>query len=219
MLKEKREIERLSDYNAINRRRYVSLSRSPLAIEAANTLAPNVFTCLQKEHVKVHEYKIRKGVVDLALDISNFLVFKLKVGERVDERIVRVHFPTTKLECECRLYNCVGYPCVHILKVMDFLSSAGYESMRTLPDHFHLPRWRKDVKENVVRALRAGSLSGEELSPTGNQSERYREISGKLHDFVVLADGLDDEVYDRCFELVNKFLASLQATWSKRRAH
>jgi hypothetical protein len=109
--------------------------------QAANSYTKNIFAKFQEELVKTFAYTANKIEDD-------GVVRKYRVANFQDNReaymvSVPLDISGAKANCSCRMFEYSGILCRHILTVFTVTN------ILTLPSHYILKRWTKNVKSSV----------------------------------------------------------------------
>jgi hypothetical protein len=133
-----KEIE--ADYETICTEQLLK-TPAPMEKQAANSYTKNIFAKFQEELVKTFAYTANKIEDD-------GVVRKYRVANFQDNReaymvSVPLDISGAKANCSCRMFEYSGILCRHILTVFTVTN------ILTLPSHYILKRWTKNVKSSV----------------------------------------------------------------------
>lgn len=138
---------------------------------AASIYTRNVFKKFKDECEEVKRYKVEEG--ERAIAYNTYLV-KTKIGNP-EEFVVKLNLKIFEGGCECKIFEFIGIPCRHILKVFVRLD------IDTIPNHFILPRWRQEA--NKFRIMDFGGL----LKDDGIEQSEALRLSHMCHETSKLA--------------------------------
>ena len=77
-------------------------------------------------------------------EVGTVSEYKVTTEEGIKDHFVKFDALDLTATCTCKMFEFVGIPCHHVLKVLDA------RNIKDLPPQYILKRWRKDVKAGVL---------------------------------------------------------------------
>ncbi|KAL5729579.1 hypothetical protein ACHQM5_002509 [Ranunculus cassubicifolius] len=163
----------------------------------------NIYVKFKEQFGRAMHYKILKEEIN-----EEFTTYEMRSRKKENSRIWKVRFSrsTSKGYCQCKMFEFLGIPCRHLIKLL-----VVYD-IDDVPDHFILRRWTQGA--NSYKTMDRAELM--ESSATSETHLRILTHGTYLANQVVSDVGEDSEKYKMMVERFTTLLEEFKAIDSAR---